>query len=286
MRGRTLLLFVIALALAGGTALLVRSRLEAPTITATAPPPPVAHTSVLVARVAIGRGQILKAADLGWQPWPEEGMTQAYIVKGRESSKAFSGWVALQGFVAGEPIIKSQIISPGDHGFLSAVLRPGMRAVSVPVNATSGIAGFVFPGDRVDVLVTHPLPGGGAGGSELDRKAAETILHDVRVIAIDQRLASKLNEAIPAHTVTLEVTPKQSEILALASDLGQLSLSLRSLVANRDGPATQDKPGGAADSFTVDSDVSPLIADDQITIIRGSTRSTSAADAASAARGE
>ena len=106
---------------------------------------------------------------------------------------------------------------------------------------TSGISGFIFPGDQVDVLITYPVPSqqhGGNGGYE--HKAAETVLHDVRVIAIDQRLESKAGEAVVAHTATLEVTPKQSEIIALAGEIGKLSLSLRSLVpaAGRQLPAS------------------------------------------------
>jgi pilus assembly protein CpaB len=285
MRARTLLLFVVALLLAGGTAVMVRSRLETPAATvAVSRPAATPQKAILVARAAIDRGAILKAPDLGWQAWPEAAITQAYVVENREPAGTFTGWVALQPFVAGEPIIKSQIIAPGDRGFLAAVLPPGMRAVSVPVNTTSGIAGFIFPGDRVDVLVTHPLPTENTG-PQLGRKAAETVLHDVRVIAIDQRLDAKPGQAMLAHTVTLEVTPKQSEILALASDLGQLSLSLRSLVA-KNGAASDGQSAAAGDSFTLDSDVSRLIADDQITIIRGGSRSTSATDAVSAARGD
>lgn len=285
MRARTLLLFLVALLLAGGTAALVRSRLETPAATAAAPRPVPAspQKAILVARTAIDRGTILKETDLGWQAWPEASITQSYVVRTKGHSGTFSGWVALQAFVPGEPIIKSQIIAPGDRGFLAAVLPPGMRAVSVPVNITSGIAGFIFPGDRVDVLVTHPLPTENAG-PQLGRKAAETVLPDVRVIAIDQRLDAKPGQAMPAHTVTLEVTPKQSEILALASELGQLSLSLRSLVVKNTSSDKQSASG--SDSFTLDSDISRLIADDQITIIRGASRSTSATDAASAARGD
>jgi pilus assembly protein CpaB len=283
MRGRTLILSVIALLLAGGTAVLVRSRLEQqPTIVKTIVKAPE-RKSVLVARVAIGRGQILKPADVGWQPWPEDGATPAYIVQSEQPGASFDGWVAREPFVAGEPIIKARLVRPGDRGFLAAVLRPGMRAVSVPVSTTSGIAGLVSPGDRVDLLVTHPLPAD--QGSQLDHKVAETILRDVRVIAIDQSL-EKLREAKPAQTVTLEVTPKQSEIIALVSNLGQLSLSLRGLAAGGEGSGADRQTAADPDSFTVDSDVSRLIADDQVTIIRGGSRSTSAADAASAARGQ
>jgi pilus assembly protein CpaB len=287
MRGRTLILSILALMLAGGTALLVRLRLEQPPVTVAAPPPPPAapHKSVLVARVAIGRGQILKSADLGWQAWPQDAATQAYIVAGAGPAAAFAGWVAREPFVPGEPIIKAELVAPGDRGFLAAVMRPGMRAVSVPVSATSGIAGFVFPGDRVDVLTTYALPAEEGGSHELEHKVAETILRNVRVLAIDQQLENRGGAAMPAHTVTLELTPKESETIALASDVGQLSLSLRSLVAADDGNPSDPPPAAGADSFTLDSDVSRLIADDQVTIIRGSGRSTGAADAAAAARG-
>jgi pilus assembly protein CpaB len=281
MRGRTILLLVLALVLAGTTAILVRSRLTqpqaAPVAAAAAP-----RQSVLVARVPIGRGQIMKSEDLSWQGWPEGAANQAYILKDA-GSPDFVGWVARAPFVAGQPIIKAELVAPGERGFLAAVLSPGMRAVSVSVSATSGIAGLVSPGDRVDVLITHALPAEDPATHDLEARVAETILHDVRVIAIDQHLETKRGEAMPAHTVTLEVTPKQSEVIALASNLGQLSLSLRSLVAERDGSAS-DPPGAGTDSFTLDSEVSRLVAADQVTIIRGGGRSTSAADARSAAR--
>jgi pilus assembly protein CpaB len=286
MRGRTIILSVIALLLAGGTAILVRSQLERPPVTTTIVQRPPEHKSVLVAHAAIDRGQILKPADLAWQPWPDEGKTAEYIVEGDKPLAAFAGWVARESFVPGEPIIKARIVDPIDHrGFLAAVLHPGMRAVTVPVSMTSGIAGFVFPGDRVDVLVTHALPAGDAGGPQLEHKVAETILHDVRVIAIDQHLDVKPGEPKPPQTVTLEVTSKQSEIVALASNLGQLSLSLRSLEPSSDASAANRHPAADPDSFTMDSDVSRLIADDQVTIIRAGSRSTSAADSASAVRG-
>jgi pilus assembly protein CpaB len=285
MRGRAVLLFLIALLLAGATAIFVRSRLERPTVIVAAPSirPAAPQKSVLVARLAIARGQILKGLDFAWQPWPEDGTTGAYIVGGGQSPAAFNGWVAREPFVAGEPIIKSEIVAPGDRGFLAAVLGPGMRAVTVPVSAISGIAGFVFPGDRVDLLTTYTLPAEDGGSREL--KVAATVLHNVRVIAIDQNLQSKTGEAMLAHTVTLEVTPKQSEIVALASDLGQLSLSLRGLVAARAAITADQDPAAGADSFTLDSDVSRLLADDQVTIIRGGIKATSTTDAAAAARG-
>src|SRR5215467_12688639 len=228
MRARTLILFFVALTLAGGTALLVRSYLaqktdaEAEALARPAAP----QKFVLVAKGAITRGQILKPQDLSWQVWPEGGIDKNYIQTGTRTPESFSGWVARDPFAPGEPITDAKIVSPGSRGFLSAVLAPGKRAVSVPVTATSGISGFVFPGDQVDILITHQLTG---PGGEANHKAAETVLQDVRVIGIDQKLDTKTGEALVAHTATLEVTPKQSEIIAVASEIGKLSLSLRSL---------------------------------------------------------
>lgn len=303
MRGRTLILFVIALVLAGGTAMMVRSWLAQRQVVAAAPPPaptpPQKH--ILVARTAIVRGQILKPADLVARAWPATALSADYILGGSAAEKSLAGAVAREPFVAGEPIIGAKLVHPGERGFLAAVLRPGMRAVSVPVDATSGISGFVFPGDRVDILITLPVPQtGGANSSGYQHRAAETVLRDVRVIAIDQRLDSKDGQAVLARTVTFEVTPKQSEIIAVAADIGKLSLSLRSLAAaqgvgslvaaavnSRDDP----RPG----DFTLDSDVSQLLpkpsktrqnsSDGSVTILRGNGNTDTSVASQPASRG-
>jgi pilus assembly protein CpaB len=281
MRARTLILFLVALMLAGGTGLLVRSWLaQRATIAEAAPvaPPPAPQKLVLVARGAISRGQILKPADLAWQPWPEAGIGRGYVQSGTKAIEDFAGWVAREPFVAGEPISEAKIVSPGSRGFLAAVLRPGMRAVSVPVTATSGISGFVFPGDQVDILVSETLPGVGNGGAQ---KGAETVLHDVRVLAVDQKLDGKAGEALVAHNVTLEVTPKQSEIIAVASEMGKLSLSLRSLVAAPDQDSAPDSRDSAG---TLDSEISRLLRKpvdqkgnsnaENVTVLRGNGKSS------------
>jgi pilus assembly protein CpaB len=275
MRGRTLILFVVALTLAGGTAMLVRSFLaQRPDAEAEAlarPAPPQKH--VLVARDAITRGQILKPQEFSWQVWPEGGIDKNYILSGTRTAESFAGWVARDPIAAGEPISDAKIVSPGSRGFLAAVLRPGMRAISVPINATSGISGFVFPGDQVDLMITHQLTG--AGGNEAQHKAAETVLQDVRVIGIDQKLDSKTGEPLVAHTATLEVTPKQTEIIAVAAEIGKLSLSLRSLAAASSEKSTADSPAGDEKAtFTMDSEVSQLLpkpgaGSEGVTVLRG-----------------
>jgi pilus assembly protein CpaB len=284
MRTRTLLLLIVALVLAGGTTMMARVWLSAQRMTSQEAAPiavPTPSKSVLIMRSSMQRGQILRPDDLAWEPWPEGGIAKNYIVLGTRTPETYNGWVAKQPIAAGEPLIEAKIIAPGNRGFLSAVLHPGMRAVSVPVTVTSGIAGFVFPGDQVDLLVTYavqdrPQPGQQNTGAAIEHKVSETVLRNVRVIAIDQRLDSKAGEATVAKTATFEVTPKQSEIVALANEMGKLSLSLRSLVPGPDEPKSPDEvkisdsrdgkslpvdalnsPG--SETYTLDSDVSPLL---------------------------
>jgi pilus assembly protein CpaB len=292
MRARTLILVLLAVVLAGGTTLLARAWLAAQrAVPVEAAPVPVQlpTKSVLIARAAVQRGQLLKPDDLAWQPWPEGGVDRNYVVMGTRTPEAFAGWVARYPLSAGEPLTEAKIVAPGNRGFLAAVLRPGMRAVSVPINTTSGISGFVFPGDQVDVLVSYSVqetaPAGvTAPGPLLDHKVSETVLHDIRVIAIDQKTDVKAAEA-GVKNATLELTPKQSEIVALASEMGKISLVLRSLVpapgeVNQpvsDNPA--NSPSALLTTYTTDSEISPLIRSpfktkgktepDPVTIIRG-----------------
>jgi pilus assembly protein CpaB len=301
MRARTLILLFLAVLLAGGTALLARSWLATQKTEAElkAAPVPLAtpSKSVLVARAEINRGQILRPEDMVWQVWPEGGLDKNYVVLGGpKTPESFAGWVAKNPIGGGEPVTDSNIIAPGNRGFLAAVLRPGLRAISVPVTVTSGISGFIFPGDQVDLMLTFSIPQmaapGEANKSNYDHKVAETVLRNIRVIAIDQRLKSKAGEAVPAHTATFEVTPKESEVISLASEIGKVSLTLRSLVATPSETAATDQPVaaaadqsdpdssvGATATYTVDSEISPLLPkyrsgkeapeSDVVTILRG-----------------
>src|SRR6266446_2701041 len=227
MRLRTLLLLFVAIVLAGGTAVLARSWLAAQRAAEIAEASPLAlptpAKSILVARGGMQRGQILKPDDLIWQIWPEGAVDKNYVLLGTRTPESFAGSVVRNPISAGEPVTDAKLVAPGNRGFLAAVLRPGMRAISVPVTITSGISGFIFPGDQVDLMITHQIPTGTVGGNSggYEHKAAETVLHDVRVIAIDQRLESKSGEAVVAHTATLEVTPKQSEVISVATEMGK-----------------------------------------------------------------
>ena len=146
-----------------------------------------------------------------------------------------NGSVVRYAITAGAPVTQGALVKPGDRGFLAAALGPGMRAVTISVSAQSGVAGFVFPGDRVDLMLTQEVPGGGDGPP---LKAAETIIRNIRVLAADQRTDKTVDEegkTVVANTsnVTLEATPKIAEKIAVAQTIGQLSLALRSIADDK-----------------------------------------------------
>jgi pilus assembly protein CpaB len=175
---------------------------------------------------------------------PQSGLSPSYITSDAHQIEEFNGAVARRSIAAGELITSADIMRSNEGGFMSAVLTPGMRAVSISVNLTSGNAGFVFPGDKVDLLLTHKIPSTIPNDTEL---ASETFIQNVRVLAIDQMLDNPENKAVVAKTITLEVTPKQAEMINVATNLGSISISLRSLATDSKGaPVASDKPATGA----------------------------------------
>jgi pilus assembly protein CpaB len=190
---------------------------------------------VLVARKELPVGTIIDAEALTFQPWPKEMMQNAYYTEGQPDADVSQllGTVVRYPVTAGQPLTRGAVVGPKDRGFLAAALGPGMRAITVPVNTATSVSGFVFPGDRVDVMLTQEVAGGGDGPA---LKVTETIVRNVRVLATDQRIDSKNEEGQTVvktfSNVTFEVTPKLAEKLAVAQSLGSLSLSLRSIADN------------------------------------------------------
>jgi pilus assembly protein CpaB len=232
---KKLLLLIGAIAVAAITAVMAKNLFTgagAPTVAAKEAVP--AGPEVLVATRALPFGTIIDAEALRFQPWPEGLVQQAYFIKGGDTGANpadLIGTVVRNEITAGQPITLGSLIKPGERGFLAAALGPGMRAVTVSVSNTSGVAGFVFPGDRVDLVLTHEVAG---EGNSL--KVSETILRNVRVLATDQRMTAQDADGKPVvqstSTVTLEATPRIAEKIAVAQTIGQLSLSLRSLADN------------------------------------------------------
>ena len=190
---------------------------------------------VLVARKALPVGTIIDAESLAYQAWPKELVQNAYYTEGSPDSDIAKllGTVVRNPVTAGQPLTRGALVGPNDRGFLAAALGPGMRAVTVPVSASSGVAGFVFPGDRVDIVLTQDVKGGGDGPP---LKVSETIVRNMRVLATDQRTDSKdeegKTEVKTFSNITLEATPRIAEKIAVAQSMGQLSLSLRSIADN------------------------------------------------------
>src|SRR4051794_29284658 len=190
---------------------------------------------VLVAKKAMPVGTIIDADSFTFQPWPKELMQSAYYVEGQPDGdpKKLLGTVVRYPITAGQPVTRGSLVGPQDRGFLAAALGPGMRAITVPVSVTSGVAGFVFPGDHIDLVLTQQVDGGGDGPA---LKVSETIIRNLRVLATDQRITDKDDDGKTQvrvfANVTLEVTPKIAEKIAVAQSLGSLSLSLRSIADN------------------------------------------------------
>jgi pilus assembly protein CpaB len=222
------------LLVAAVTAVMARSLFssaETPAQAAVSAPQPDGP-QVLVATRALPVGTILQPDSFRYQPWPKELVQEAYYIKG-DVTPPQPGTVVRYAITAGQPITQGALVKPGDSGFLAAALGPGMRAVTVSVSAQSGVAGFIFPGDRVDLVLTQDVVGGGNGPP---LRASETFVRNIRVLATDQRTDNETKdgktEVKTFSTVTLEATPRIAEKIAVAQAMGQLSLSLRSIADN------------------------------------------------------
>lgn len=229
MDKKKLVLLAVALLVAVGTAFAARTLFNgASTPQAEAAQEVAQGPKVLVAQRALPTGTIITADSINFQDWPEEMVKDAYFLDGEADMTKLLGTVVRFPITAGQPITQGALVAPGDRGFLAAALGPGMRAVAIPVSAKTGVAGFVFPGDRVDLVLTQAVKGEGEA-----LKASETILRNLRVLATDQSTeTAKVDGKTVVRTfrmVTVEVTPRIAEKIAVAQTIGSLSLSLRSL---------------------------------------------------------
>jgi pilus assembly protein CpaB len=260
MRIVTIAMLGVALVAAGAIAYLLNGLLSKPV--AVKPP----ETMVLIASKSLPAGSVIDEGVVKWQVWPEGEVPETYISTVGKGSIPDSvlGAVVRRVFSEGEPIVAGKIFKRDAPGYLAGSLSAGMRASTISVNADSGISGFVFPGDSVDVILTHDtlvdvfsqkrkdsIEDAGASPPFIVKYISEMILKDIRVLAIDQKVNDFETKAVPVKQVTLEVRPKQAEILATAKSMGKLSLVLRSLESGAD---TSDEL-----SFTTDVEVSPLM---------------------------
>lgn len=233
MDKKKLVLLVVALLVAAGSAFIARSLFTgASAPEAAAVPVQPKGPKVLVAQRALPVGTIITADSISFQAWPQELVKDAYFLDGEADMTKLMGTVVRYPITAGQPLTQGALVAPGDRGFLAAALAPGMRAVTISVSAQAGVGGFVFPGDHVDLVLTQQVTGEGQ-----PLRTAETILRNLRVLATDKATDNEVVDGKTVvhdfRTVTLEVTPRIAEKVAVAQEIGTISLSLRSIADNQ-----------------------------------------------------
>ncbi|HZQ12874.1 MAG TPA: Flp pilus assembly protein CpaB [Pseudolabrys sp.] len=241
MKAARIVVLSVALG-AGGIAALLAGRSEKPAPVVQQVAPKVDTVDVLVAKSDIGTGQVVSPAELQWQPWPAGAASGNFIRRSDrpDAIEKLSGEIARVPFVTGEPIREAKLINAKGSGFMAAILPSGMRAVSTQISPETGAGGFILPNDRVDVILTrHDREAEKVSGSEV--QTSETILSNVRVLAIDQNIQEKDGQkVVVGKTATLELTPREAETLVLAQRLGALSLALRSITDGQGDSARVD----------------------------------------------
>ncbi len=259
---RTILLIAVATIAALGLFVVVKSMAagkKATTQVTVVAAPEKPTIKVLVASRDLPVGTRLAPTDVRWQGFPADSLNAAYITDGAPTPpppvagtarveakataaakaagtfltgggaavQALTGAIVRESILASEPIIERKIVHGGQGGYMSVVLQPGMRALAVPVTVETGAGGFILPGDRVDVLTSRKADQARAAGS--DSPLAETILRNIRVLAIDQQVQPEKNaRSIVGATATLELPADQVETVLRAKAQGDLALALRS----------------------------------------------------------
>jgi pilus assembly protein CpaB len=244
MKAARLVVLVVAVAAGGLAALLAGRGGDEP------PAAPAASTSidtvdVLVAKADIPLGQSISANDMQWQLWPVAAASPVFVRKTEKPNaiEELTGAIARAPFVAGEPLRENKLIKANGSGYMAAVLDKGMRAISTEISPETGAGGFILPNDRVDVILSR-RDQEAQRSTGVESHTSETILNNIRVLAIDQTLGEKDGQKVViGKTATLELTLRQAESLALSRQLGTLSLALRSLADA--GDTTLPDDGGS-----------------------------------------
>ncbi len=236
---RVTIFMMLAMGLAGfGAVAYISTRPAEPVAMASVPdavaPPPAARTSILIAARPLRAGALIRSEDLGTTEVVTTSLRADAVLATADNRTGLAGAMLRNSFALGEELRSSSMLKPGDRGFLAAVLTPGTRAVSVAVDAVLGVGGLIWPGDHVDMLLTQAIEDTGVSAGR--RFAGETVLSDLRIVAVDRTIIQGAvsdvtdnapNSNITARTVTVEVTPEQAEHVAVAGRMGRISLSVR-----------------------------------------------------------
>lgn len=228
---------------------MVTPKKPVPVAAAVAAPPPKPMAQVLVAKRDLPVGARISTADLSWQEWPMDALNPTFVTDGAAPAaptqgaqkvakqaaqvtqdlvlaqgpmQAFDGAIVKEALARGEPVTARKVLRAGDSNYMAVVLLPGMRAMSIPINAETAAGGFILPGDRVDVLQSRAGPEGRGF-------ITETLMRNLRVLAIDQKPeAEKDARAMVGAVAVLEVPSADTLILARGKAQGEMQLVLRS----------------------------------------------------------
>jgi pilus assembly protein CpaB len=242
MKAARLVVLLVAVAAGGGAALLAGRGGDEPPPAPAAPQAQIDTVEVLVAKDDIQLGQSINAQNMLWQIWPVAAASPVFVRKADKPNaiEDLTGAIARAPFVAGEPLRESKLIKANGSGYMAAVLDKGMRAISTEISPETGAGGFILPNDRVDVILSRRDREAEKAGAA-DTQVSETILSNIRILAIDQTLGEKDGQKVViGKTATLELSPRQAETLALSRQLGTLSLALRSLADAGDSTMPND----------------------------------------------
>jgi len=240
VNGARIGVLILAIVAAGLAALLARGLVSSKP----EPAQPVAvqpTKEVLVASTSIDRGVKLNSSNLRWQTWPASTQLGPELITKDARPDAIdvmSGFITRSAFANGEPIVEARLVDLKNGGFMSALISPGMRAVAIPVSPETSAGGFILPNDHVDLILTRRVEESGNQGKETIR--GDTILRNVRVLAVDQRFKEEGDQVAIAKTATLELSSAQAELVAAAQVQGTISLALRSIEADKEAADTGD----------------------------------------------
>ena len=224
MRLRSVLTLFLALVLGGAAVLLARAWLERaaePTVVAQQQPQ-MALTKIVVARTTLFFGNRINAEQVREVDWPADSVPPGAFTSAEALLNAEKPRTVLRTIEANEPILASKVSGEGEKATLSAIISDEMRAMTIRVNDVIGVAGFIVPGDRVDILLTREE------GEK--NQITDILLQNVKVLGIDQLANDNQEKPIVVQAVTLEVSPEQSQKLTLASQVGTLALALRNVL--------------------------------------------------------
>ena len=236
MKRARIVVFGIALVAAAGAAILAKGFIGKPPKTKVVTTNKVDSVQVLVANKDLQLGDTIGGGDVKWTEWPREIASGSYIRRNQKPTAMtdLSGAIVRAPFLSGEPIREQKLIKASDGGIMAAILPAGKRAVAVKIDHPVDVAGnFILPNDRVDVILSRKIR---TKGGRNESHVADTLLRNVKVLAIGTVIESKGDaKTVDGKTATLELTPRQAETIALASIMGDIFLSLRSLTDSRPG---------------------------------------------------